>query len=580
MAKWLIQNFGGSVPITDERLLGDNLSAEAWNVETQAGRVEGIASLELVHDMSSVPGTFKKAYRIPGPDPATDPDVWLPLPSPYSCVVPSPLTNDSWHRIYWTNPDGGGAHWTTYERAKNGDPPYALGFLPVEPYWVPVANAVGGTAPDVVPYVARSYLFTYVNIYGEESAPSVPSAVEEGASDAVWTVYGMSNIPPVDYENKGFPPVDRIRVYRTISGTAGGQFYKITDITIPPGVDPAVGWVDTYSDVAIVNNPVLESASWASPPPDLDGLIYLGSGMMIGFTGNTVHFSEPYRPHTWPAGYDQNTNYRIVALAAWQSTLTVLTQGIPSTGTGNSPANFLLKNVDIPEPCIARGSVISDILGVYYSSPNGLIMINYYGMQNQSQQLVTRNQWLTQFFGSQLIAARHRSQYVALNQTGQGFFIDYAEVQRRGLVNFNVFAQATSIWTDVYTGDALMLVDKKVMRWDSPNTVPLSYQWRSKRWLLPDPIELGACQVFLDPSVEDAPLTHNTDWGLPADKNALLRLYTNEDELIHEEMLTSRRSVFRFPSGLKSHEWQVEIASRVPIMRIEIASTMKELSGV
>ena len=65
----------------------------------------------------------------------------------------------------------------TYARLAAGLPAYTMGFLPVEPYWVPNVVATGGTAPGTIPYVARSYLFTYVDQYGQESSPSVPSNI-------------------------------------------------------------------------------------------------------------------------------------------------------------------------------------------------------------------------------------------------------------------------------------------------------------------------------------------------------------------------------------------------------------------
>jgi hypothetical protein len=857
MAQWTVSDMGGEMPLKDARLLPENNAAEAWNCDLNSGALDGLPAPELVKDLSAVGGTIQRAYRFPGPTVGVDPDVWLPLPSPFSSVVRGPLANDTLHRIYWTNPagsagsftpavsisagvlgdssdappatpsppgastNGGGGFWNTYARlaAVPPLPNYTLGFLPVEAWWVPVPVASGGSVPtatstsvtlvaaglgyvpgDIMsapggalaagqtattvecnattvetlavanggsggtdgtalvngttgtgqvwtgtatisggtitaltlnsggaysanpaingdpivvntagygsgpgvvtysagwialnqyfatnlgttlavqlatnhlpytwyppgppqppviytvaanetiapgpmvgpgvglvgptanlgmgiaavgmhagagyaapptnpvaltggsgtgatvnlgittsagaPEVERSYLFTYVDEYGQESSPSVPSVVAAGASDATWRVYGMSNVAPTAYSGGIYPVVTKIRVYRTVTGaTTGGNFYQVADIALPSGIDPGVGWVDTIPDSAIVNNNVLVSTSWAQPPAGLDGLTQMPGGMLVGFTENTIHFCEPDLPNVWPASYDLSCNYQIVGLAVWQSSLVILTAGYPSTGSGNSPANFALSQVQVAEPCISRGSILADLLGVYYASPNGICMLNYYGMTNQTLQLITKNQWLVEFNAAQIIACRHRSQYLALDGVGAGFLVDYAD-QRSGLVHLNTFNAAVCIWNDVYSGDVYILSNKMVYRWDSPITGPMVWRWRSKRWITPEPISLGACEIILDQSItETTPADEPLDNGdplmdLPAGVNALFRLFHDDGVMLLERPLTKETEIFRLPSGFKSFDWQFEILSRVPVFRVKLASSMLEL---
>ena len=65
------------------------------------------------------------------------------------------------------------------------------------------------------------------------------------------------------------------------------------------------------------------------------------------------------------------------------------------------------------------------------------------------------------------------------------------------------------------------------------------------------------------------------------DANAIFRLYADEGStLIYTKKLFRSREIFRLPSGRKVFNWQFEVVSRVPIHSIEVASTMKELTGV
>lgn len=433
----------------------------------------------------------------------------------------------------------------------------------------------------VAPEISRSYLFTYVDAYGLESSPSPPSPVIDAPPDATWTITGLPTSAPTNPVGKNFPTVVKMRLYRTITGqTTGANFYYVSDVAFGLGT-----FTDTTSDATIVNNTVLESTSWLSPPDELDGLTAMQGGMLVGFTGNTIHFSEVNRPHAWPAGYDQSLQYEIIGLAVWQQALIALTKGYPSTGQGGSPANFTFSQVQVAEPCIARGSIVADLTGVTYASQNGLVSLNYSGMTNLTQNLFSKNIWINDYNAASIVACRHRAQYIALTSSG-GFIIDYTE-PRMGVTRITL-SSVSGIWNDVYTGDVYAMgYDKKVYLWDSGGTGPLQYRWRSRQFYFPAPQSLGACQISSTDDLENPPnLTvppvNTTDYALPADANAVFNLYAGLDQEtpIFTRKLRKAQEIFRLPSGRKVFNWSFEVVSRgIPIYSVELASTMKELSG-
>jgi hypothetical protein len=405
-----------------------------------------------------------------------------------------------------------------------------------------------------------------------------------GYPDSTWTITGLP-AAPAPVAGKVYPIPNRTRLYRTLTAeTAGAQFYFVVDLPIG-----TTSYVDTVPDTTVVNNNTLDTASWAPPIDGLDGLISMPGGMLVAFTAETVHFCEPNHPHSWPAGYDQSLIYPIVSLAIWQQSLIVLTTGFPSTGSGTTPAQFVFAQIQTPEPCIARGSVVTDLAGVYYASPNGLVALNYYGAQNQTLSNLTREIWQKRFQAQHIIACRHRAQYLAINGTGMGFVIDYTE-ERLGICSLSPFLDVTSVWNDVYDGNAYMMANNNVYKWDSMNTPALPYRWRSREFFFQAPVSLGAVQISLDPVVEDvAPEPMAMPFSseprsilLPPGINALFRLYIvgQERALVHEQWLQQENSIFRLPSGFKAFNWQFEIVSRVPVHSVEIASTMRELKGV
>lgn len=590
MAGFKISDFGGEIPRRNARLLPNDMAVQSVNCEVSSGALKGLPQPEFVVDLTGkAPWPIRKAYRIPGV--GSDPDIWMPLPSEFSSVVPSPLTNDTLHRYYWTNPQGSpaqGAWWNTYDRIKAGNTgsnaPYNMGFIMPDPTAALTVSASGGTGG--APEIERSYVYTFIDIYGSESSPNLPNDPVAGNSDGTWSISGFPASAPGSPSGFTYAPVAHMRLYRTVSGSStGANYFFVADIPFGTGT-----YTDTALDTTIVNNNTLTTASFYPPVADLDGLILFPGGMLIGFSGNTVHFCEPDLPHAWPIGYDTSIYYEIMGLAIWQSTLVVLTKGYPSNGSGTTPSSFYFSQINVPEPCLTRGSIITDLAGVYYASQNGLVMLNYFGMQNQTLSNMTKNIWLTEYQAEHIIACRHRAQYLALNGTGMGFIIDYSEA-RMGITHITPVINAISVWNDVRTGNAYMMADSKVWLWDSPDTQPLIYRWRSKEFYLQAPTSLGACQISLDPAVALPPPPYSgsspppmapANLNLPPGINARFTLYAgpNAQHRVMSRNLIKEREIFRLPSGFKAFNWQVEVVADVPIYSIELASTMRELMKV
>jgi hypothetical protein len=285
--------------------------------------------------------------------------------------------------------------------------------------------------------------------------------------------------------------------------------------------------------------------------------------------------------------YDQSAHFTIISLAVWQQYLMVMTEGFPSAGSGNMPSNIIITQTQVAAPCISRGSVVVDLSGVYYSTQNGLIQFTGYGMNNVTESIISKRQWFMKYHGDRLVCARHRSQYMAVNETDAGFIIDYAE-QRLGVEDLSTFEGVVCIWNDEDNGDTLMCAAGKVYEWDGIHTPMLTYRWKSKQFFTPLPISLGAVQVELDPQVLTPPPgglipLDNGDptLVLPAGVNAQFRYYAGPQlQLIMTRNLTEQMEIFRLPKGFKAFDHQAEIVSRVPVSSIQMATTLEELKTV
>ena len=162
MVSWAIKNFGGTIPRTESRNLPPDNAEQATNCDLSSGVIEGLPTPVLIKDFSKFLPLPQRAYRFPSAT-SGQPDAWLPLPSPFSSVMRSPLANDTVQggRIYWTNPDDG-AYWNTYDRILDGNAgelaPYNLGVNQPDPANSSLTLGVfGGTDTTTNPQVARSY---------------------------------------------------------------------------------------------------------------------------------------------------------------------------------------------------------------------------------------------------------------------------------------------------------------------------------------------------------------------------------------------------------------------------------------
>jgi hypothetical protein len=183
-----IKAFRGQIPRVSERLLQPNNAARAVNCKITAGSLDPLAGLEQVYDANRLVETI---YRYRAFRSGVFADNWLTWAEDVN-VVPSPNANDPFGRFYFSS--------ESYEpRMSSYD--LAINTVPYPTAWY----ALGLTAPTVAPTVtgsgsgateSRSYVYTYVTAFGEESPPSPPSSLVTSYVSGTWTVASMQTAPP------------------------------------------------------------------------------------------------------------------------------------------------------------------------------------------------------------------------------------------------------------------------------------------------------------------------------------------------------------------------------------------------
>lgn len=585
-----IASFGGMIPALDDRKLPDSAATYSENVFLYSGSLQGIRRERYMRDVAlgttisyRLPTNYANAHNI------FEDSLWLDFANADTDVIRAPVFGDTFDRFYWASSTGE-PRYNTRDRIEDSDPSWLLG-VP-SPEFAPAVVVTGGSGDTVV----RAYVYTYVTAYGEESAPSPPTTVEgfiNGSWDLDW------NAP--DAADMG---VDRnlthARVYRTITSSAGVATYFLVGEFALSDLD----YSDTLDDVVVSANAQLESFGWTPPPSDLQGFTMMPNGIVASWRENELWFSEPYRPHAWPAAYVLTVPFPIVGLGIANQTLVVCTAGYPMTASGVSPAYITTSTLTSFEPCTSRGSIISAPEGVYYSSGTGLILVQPGQAVNITRDIVNIDRW-QKLTPNKFRAARYGVAYYAFGALVGGVFdeeafnvedafvaVDFSGAQQGILIDprdsrvaFNALYSPdpiVGVMNDQWSGELMMIHDEKLWWIDSREPTPTydPYKWKSKVFTMPMKKNFAAMKVYFtvpDTTPEQSAVANNDlDQELQEDQYGLVRVYADGVHVATREIRTNGEMI-RLPSGFKAEEWQLELEGRVVISRLHMATTAKEL---
>lgn len=468
--------------------------------------------------------------------------------------------------------------------------------FPDSPTWRMWANMLGSSV-----FEARAYLYTWVTEYGEEGPPSEPTIVN-GWSNGVWTVTLWTPEP----ENMGvLRNIKTTRLYRSISSQSGqGTYFLVAEF---PVEQPT--YVDTSPDNEVAFNAQMQSLYWYGPPENLQGMVPFPNGITVGWKDNEIWFSEVYRPHAWPPNYVLTTEFPIVGIGVCGQSVVVCTQGSPYLVAGVNPSSMALLKINLPEPCLHRGSIVSTDTTVLYVSQNGLIQVSSSGAGgNVTEGWISRERWQALTPQKNVRAIKHATSYFAFGASA-GEDVDVArdgftiEMSQEDQTSFTIwpqpgghrlgFAQLSSpndydidnVLLDQWTGVGLLLQNGGVYYYDFTDQAPtiVPYKWRSKTYQQLSAKNFEAVKVWFTvppgtPSQVDRD-TNDPQAALGPNQYGIVRVYV-DDELWTTRELRKSGELLRIYSGIKGEQWRFEVEGRVNISNLQVATSVKELGLV
>ena len=468
-----IQTFGGMLPRIHERILPDNAASFASNIDTDRRVLRGLHLPTRVEQFSA--GVIY-AYKVPR---VGDVPVWITNTNELD-VVPGPINQDAHNRYYLTG--DGVPKYTTQALVEAASPPLDLGLAtPTDDVTVTPPAGVEDT---------RAYVYTLITDYGEESAPS-PPIVGTGAASGTWAIAAIGTAG-------GYPShYDKKRIYRTVSGQIGADFFYVGEIDVS-----LQSFNDTLTNEEAAFNSQLESTDWAPPPAALAGLVALPNGILAGYDGKDLYFSEPYRPHAWPVKYVVSVPYRIVAITVIGTSVVIATEGSPSVATGTHPAGMSLAEFRIFEPCISHRSLVSFGAYALYASNNGIVAVYPTKADIASRHMFDRDTWVANYVNSDMQAVRYRQDFYLCHLSGTSGFLLNLPDQQLAFTEVEFQNEPVVLTQDETSGDVFFTYNGGIYLFNPPNSVRSTFVWTSKEFEVARPYNFGALQIkYLDSTV-------------------------------------------------------------------------------
>jgi len=366
-------------------------------------------------------------------------------------------------------------------------------------YYDNILVRASGSTGYVPANLATNYVYTFVNDLGEESAPSEASATilrPDGISVTVTTPVVVPSGVSSDYA------ITTKRIYRAATGNVGTEFLFVAEIALS-----TADYVDVLTDAQL--GEALETELWDLPPDDLEGILALPNGVMVGFRRNQLCLSAQNRPHAWPVSYRLTTDTDIVGIGNVDTTVVIGTESFVYIASGSEPAAYSMSKFEVPISASSKLSFAYIIgLGVVFSSPDGLLACTGVGqVRNLTEKVFTRRQWQA-LDPTSIVSVAHNDIYFMMWENGSDKGCYAVDLRSGGFGIVQMAFHACAVYVDPLEDNFYLVLDEDDEPDDDALPVPaapppyvdsrtiyefegsddlMNYRWRSKEWNEPYP---------------------------------------------------------------------------------------------
>ena len=466
--------------------------------------------------------------------------------------------------------------------------------LATSPTAVDLADGSDATSYAITPMgdgtqteYSTAYVYTFVSAYGEEGPPSPVSGVLDKVDGQTVTLSGLSTAASGDGTSN--TNLAARYIYRSNTGSNTTTFQFVKEISMSGATT-----TDSLDNAAL--GEVIPSTYWIGPPnevtanyPDgpMKGLTAMPGGIMAGFTGKRLCFSEPYLPHAWPVSSRITLEEEIVAIGMAGNGLIVTTKGTPYLVSGSDPRSMQVVRIEAAQACLNKESLVDMGNMVLYAGADGLVAAAGTDVQVVTESILSPQQWRTDYYPTVLKGFRWEGKYVGLYTSGSnygGFIFD----PRGGKNTLALLTQISSTdanggFTDPIDNELYLIISTDssthTIQKFQGGTTNQTFTWKSKEFVPPKPTSMG----FLKVDAEAWPVTVKVygDGTLmySATIAASGSAYTVTGATPSFSAAPISEPVVRLPATVAS-TFEIQIESAKVVNEVCIAESIDELRGI
>lgn len=446
---------------------------------------------------------------------------------------------------------------------------------PVSPVVPPPEPPVEGAPPvEPVPepppieFEARSYVVTYRNRLGDESAPSLASDV----------VYATETTPPTIVINLTTAEraaltaeydITGMLLYRTVTDSAGNtDYYFVTYLGFPIMTETGLIKTDRIGAQYVVDP--IATKDYDQPRVGMHGLGVTDYGIGYAYKEKIICLSEPYVMYAWPRKYELTTPQPIVAMGHYSNAIVVATDGNPILIIGLHPDSMSMTTLPLYEGCVSSRSMVNVSGGCIYASNNGLVMVSGNSAELITKDIFSPEDWQN-LNPKTIFATQHNEGYLFFYDNGirkGSCFIDIHNL-RNGVLFYD--GHGINAFVD-YKGQATIIdvaplgSGKETCYYpfnpQSPTASKVNKRlvWHSKTFRMDRNTRMLAGQVIAD--------NYNS--------SITFSIYVNRS-LLYTCNVTNNKP-FRIKNHSAAGDFSIKIESNVAIREVSIGETMRDLS--
>ena len=441
-------------------------------------------------------------------------------------------------------------------------------------------GATFGAVADQLPDYSTTYIYTFVSAYGEEGPPSAASTVLTTDDNASIALSNLQTSTSKSNSNLGSGAVKRI--YRSNTGSNTTAFQFVAEIAMS-----ATTYTDTSNNDELAE--IIPSYYWVAPPDDdsstypdgpMKGLTALPNGIMAGFTGKRICFSERFLPHAWPTSYRMAIEDNIIGMKAAGNGLIVTTEGSPYLVAGTDPASMSALKIESTQACLSKTSMVDMGQYVIYAGAEGLVAAAGADVQIITEGLISPDQWQAQYYPTTINATLWKGRYLGFYNTGSGFggFIFDPRGGEKAFTTLTASALIRGTFTDPDDGNAYLIIANQIKKFQGGST-DQTYTWKSKDFVPPKPTSMG----FLKVDAEAFPVTLKVYGDGSVIYHAVIAAagsaFTVTGTTPSFSAVTIQEPVVRLPASMHK-DFAIEVSSAKVVNEVCIAESIDELRGI